>query len=220
MKFTHAVGIILAFLFALASAGTAQQEQESSVQRQRYKITLAEYNAYEDAVAQRDPEKQIQQLDDFASRYPASDLLSLVYSQYTKAYSELGNFGKVIEFADKLIALGDKVPPIERYAAHYRWADAYNKIDTADRILAGKTKDVALAGVKLLELFQKPWGMTDQDFAAERKRGKIFFYATAGRAAVQTMDYPASIKCFKEIQSLNGYDPRPLVEPRPQAIPR
>jgi tetratricopeptide (TPR) repeat protein len=217
MRFTYAVGIILTFLFALVCPSTAQQEQESGVRRQRY--TIAEYNAYEHALAQRDPEKQVQQLDDFASRYPASALLSLVYSQYAKAYGELGDFGKVIEFADKLIALGNTVPSIERYAAHYRWADAYNKMDTADRILVDKTRDVAFAGVRLLEVLEKPGGMTDQDFAAERKRAKIFFYATAGRAAVQAVDYPASIKCFKEIQSLDAYDPGPLVEPRPGAIP-
>lgn len=217
MKFTYAVGIILTFQFALVSHSTAKQEQESGLRRQRY--TIAEYNAYEHALAQRDPEKQIQQLDDFASRYPASALLSLVYSQYAKAYGELGDFGKVIEFADKLVALGAEVPLIERYAAHYRWVDAYNRMNTADRTLAGKARGVALAGVKLLEVLEKPWGMTDRDFAAERKRAKIFFYATAGRAAVQAIDYAASIKCFKEIQSLDAYDPGPLVEPRPYAIP-
>ena len=180
---------------------------------------MAEYNAYHEAVAQTDPEEQIKLLDDFVSRYPASALLAFVYSQYAKAHSELRNFPKVIENVDRLIAMGDKVPLIERYAAHYRWADAYNRMDATDAVLASKAKDVALAGIKLLGILEKPLGMKDQDFAAEKKRGTIFFYTTAGIAALRAKDFPASFNCLKAIQSLEPYDPLPLIEPKPQAIP-
>jgi len=42
------------------------------------------------------------------SKYPNSDLLVYIYPLYYRAYTQLKNPQKVIEYADKLVALGDK----------------------------------------------------------------------------------------------------------------
>jgi len=59
--------------------------------------------------------------------------------------------------------------------------------------------------------------MRDQDFDAEKRRGMVFFYATAAIAAVRTKDFCSSINFLKTIQSLDGYDA--FVELKTQAIP-
>src|SRR5215469_4211924 len=99
-------GILLTCILGLALTSRAQEQKPAS---QKHRYTIAEYNAYENAVKQAEPEKQVQLLDEFVSKYPASALLALVYSQYSKAYGEMKNFGKVIEFTTKLIAMGDEV---------------------------------------------------------------------------------------------------------------
>src|SRR5580700_10225386 len=88
--------------------------------------TMAEYNAYTAAQATKDPTQQIKQLDDFVAKYPNSALLIYIYPLYYQAYSQLKNYPKVIEYADKLVALGDKVDAGARYQALYARAFAYN----------------------------------------------------------------------------------------------
>ena len=51
---------------------------------------------------------KIKLLDDFVSKYPNSTLLQYVYQLYYQAYAQQKNYPKGIEYADKLVALGDK----------------------------------------------------------------------------------------------------------------
>src|SRR5258708_8198551 len=72
---------------------------------------MAEYNAYQAAAAEKNPQQQIKCLDDFVAKYPNSALLVYIYPLYYNAYSQLKNWPKVIEYADKLLALQDKAEP-------------------------------------------------------------------------------------------------------------
>src|ERR1700736_1525492 len=90
--------------------------------------TMAEYNAYTAAQSTKDPAQQIKQLDDFVAKYPNSALLIYVYPLYYNAYSQLKSYPKVIEYADKLLTLGDKVEPPIRYQAYYARAFAYSNL--------------------------------------------------------------------------------------------
>src|SRR5215467_117962 len=92
-------------LRAQAPAQAPAQGQEAG--KQQY--TMAEYNSYQACAAEKNPQQQIKCLDDFVAKYPSSALLIYVYPLYYNAYSQLRNFPKVIEYADKLLALGDKV---------------------------------------------------------------------------------------------------------------
>src|SRR5580693_8916382 len=67
--------------------------------------TMAEYNAYTAAQATKDATAQVKALDDFVAKYPNSALLIYVYPLYYNAYSQLKNWPKVIEYADKTLAL-------------------------------------------------------------------------------------------------------------------
>src|SRR3989442_15189339 len=89
---------------------------------------MAEYNAYQAACSEKSPQQQIRLLDDFVSKYPGSALLGYVYQCYYQNYSAQKNFPKVIEYADKLVALGDKVDVGMRYSALYARAFAFNNI--------------------------------------------------------------------------------------------
>ena len=79
----------------------------------------------------KSPAQQIKCLDDFVSKYPNSALLIYVYPLYYQAYSQLKNYPKVIEYADKLVALGDKVDAGARYQALYAHCFAYSAMTAA-----------------------------------------------------------------------------------------
>src|ERR1700732_1727060 len=102
--------------------------------------TMAEYNAYTAAQSTKDPAQQIKQLDDFGSKYPNSALLIYVYPLYYNAHSQLKNYPKVIENAEQLLALGDKVEAPIRYQAYFARAFAYTNIAPPPTDAAQATK--------------------------------------------------------------------------------
>src|SRR3984893_11179090 len=121
--------------------------------------TMAEYNAYQAAAAEKKPAQQIKALDDFVSKYPNSALMIYIYPLYYQAYSQLKNYPKVIEYADKLVALGDKVDAGGRHQGLHARAFAYNtmiadpaqaKTGAQDPAMAKTAQDAAVAGLKAL----------------------------------------------------------------------
>jgi hypothetical protein len=116
--------------------------------------TMAEYNSYQAAAADKNPASQVKALDDFVAKYPNSALLIYIYPLYYQAYSQLKNYPKVIEYADKLAALGEKADQGARYQALYARAFAYNamiadpanaKTAATDPALAKSALDGAVA---------------------------------------------------------------------------
>ncbi len=170
--------------------------------------TMAEYNAYTAAQSTKDPAQQVKALDDFVSKYPNSALLVYVYPLYYNAYSQLKNFPKVIENADKLLALGDKVEAPIRYQAYYARAFAYSNINPppADPAMATKARQAAQDGLKTLNDLKKPDTMSQEDFDKQKKAPAILFNYTAAKASMTLKDYPAAIESYKAVLVLTPDD--------------
>src|SRR5258708_29873231 len=105
---------MVATLFLIAGNGLSAFAQapatgEDAGAAKGPKYTQAEYNAEQACAAEKSPVPLIKCLDDFVSKYPNSDLLSYIYPLYYQAYSAQKNYAKMIESADKLAALGDKI---------------------------------------------------------------------------------------------------------------
>jgi tetratricopeptide (TPR) repeat protein len=189
---------------ALAQAPAAGQDAAGA--KQAY--TMPEYNAYTAAQGTKDPTQQIKQLDDFVAKYPNSALLIYVYPLYYQAYSQLKNFPKVIENADKLLALGDKVEAPIRYQAYYARAFAYTNIapPPTDPAQATKARQAALDGLKTLNDLKKPDAMSQEDFDKQKKQPAILFDYTAANASMTLKDYPAAIESYKAALAINPDD--------------
>jgi tetratricopeptide (TPR) repeat protein len=170
--------------------------------------TMAEYNAYTAAQATKDPAQQIKQLDDFVSKYPNSALLIYIYPLYDNAYSQLKNFPKVIEYADKLLALGDKIEAPVRYQAYFARAYAYTNINPppTDPEMAKKARQAALDGLKTLNELKKPDNMSQEDFSKAMKSPAILFNYTAATTSMTLKDYPAAIESNKAVLVLTPDD--------------
>ena len=176
------------------------------------KYTQAEYNAEQACAAEKVPAAIIKCTDDFVAKYPNSDLLVYIYPLYYRAYTQLKNPQKVIEYADKLVALGDKVEPGIRYEALYARALSYaglniKETDPAAKELATKGREAALLGLKTLDELKKPDTMSAEDFAKQKQQPAILFNYTAGSAAMTMKDYAAAVASFKAVLALNPDDP-------------
>ena len=148
------------------------------------KYTMAEYNAYQAAAAEKNPAAQLKLLDDFMSKYPNSALLNYIYVLYFSNYGGQKNFPKAIEYCDKLLALGDKASPTERYQAYSVRAFAYNNIQNPDGATAKAAYDAAIAGIDAVSKVPKPEGVDDAKFEQQRKESITFFTGTAANAAM------------------------------------
>ena len=127
-----------------AAAQAAAQDQ------QKPSYTIPEYNAFQAANAEKDPAAKIKLLDDFVSKFPNSTLLQYVYQLYFQTYFQMKNYPKTIEYADKLVAMGDKVDPAVVLGALQTRVQAFSAMqfnpsapDANDQLT--KERDAALA---------------------------------------------------------------------------
>lgn len=169
------------------------QTQAQGQEAAKPQYTMAEYNAYQACAAERNPTQQIKCLDDFIAKYPNSQLLIYIYPLYYNAYSQLKNFPKVIEYADKLLALGDKVEAPVRYQAYYARAFAYTNLNSQDKDQATKARDAALAGLKTLEALKKPDNMSEEDFNKQKVQPTTVFNYTIASCSMVQKDYQLSL---------------------------
>src|SRR5712664_824881 len=173
------LAIIAALCLAISGASTALAQapagQDAGAGQQKY--TMAEYNSYQACAAEKNPQAQVKCLDDFVAKYLNSALLVYIYPLYYNAYSQLKNWPKVIENADKLLALGDKVEAPIRYQAYFARAFAYSNINPppTDTAQATKARQAALDGLKTLNDLKKPDNLSQEDFDKQKKQPAILF---------------------------------------------
>ncbi|HXP68503.1 MAG TPA: hypothetical protein VOA88_04410 [Candidatus Dormibacteraeota bacterium] len=174
--------------------------------------TIPEYNAFQAANAEKDPQARLKLLDDFGAKFPSSTLNPYVYQLYIKTYTDLKNYPKVIEYADKVIALGDKVDAggklqaLQARCQVFPYAYNAKAPDATDQL--NKERTAAQDGAKLLAAFPKPAGatMTDAQFEEQKKPGIAFFQNSLGFACAQLKDSPCAISAFKAVLALTPTD--------------
>jgi hypothetical protein len=179
-----------------AGAGAAGQQ----------KYTMAEYNAYTAAANEKNPAAQLKALDDFVAKYPNSSLLNYVYPLYYQNYAAQKNYPKVIEYADKELALGDKASATERYQAYSARAFAYNNMQNPDVATSKAAYQAALDGAKSVEALPKPEGYDQAKFDEDKKKAILSFNGTAANAAFAAKDYPNAVAMYKTILTTNPDD--------------
>jgi hypothetical protein len=183
-----------------AAAQDAAQDQNQA----KTTYTIAEYNAFQAANSEKDPQARLRLLDDFVVKYPTSTLMQYVYTLYYQTYNQLKNYPKVIEYADRLVAMGDKIPVDARLQAIQARVSVFSAIyptlpKTDIQAQLTKERDAALEGARLLDQFQKPANatMSDDDFKKQKMPGLAFFYSAAGFADLQLKDFAGAVQAFK-----------------------
>jgi len=188
----------------LWAAPSAAQDQAKPA------YTLAEYNQYQAADKEANPQQKIKLLDDFVKAYPNSTLMPYVYRDYYTTYMALKNFAQVIEYADRMIALGDKIDATGRLEAYYTRAQAFylgmsdKALQTPDAL--GKARDASLAGLKALEDLKKPDNVEAAQFETQKKGVKVLFNAVAALSSTTMKDYPGAVGYYKTLLSIDPND--------------
>lgn len=175
-------------------ARAAQQDQQNN------SYSIPEYNAYQAANAEKEPQARIKSLDDFTAKFPTSTLLQYAYELEYTSYGQLKNYAKEIEFADKLVALGEKAEVTRRLRAVQARLQAFPGVFDAKASNANEQliedREAALGGPKLLAQVPKPANVSDDEWNKQIDRAIAFFNAQAGAADLQLKDYQGAVDAF------------------------
>src|ERR1700745_4353471 len=87
-----------------APAGGQQAPAATQGKRPPAAKTQAEYTAYQAVVALADPAAQDKAADDFASKFPDSELRVVVYKSVMHAYQQANNADKMMDAARKVLS--------------------------------------------------------------------------------------------------------------------
>src|SRR5277367_4166654 len=197
-------------LFCIVARPAAVRGQQADQGKTTY--TIPEYNAFQAARAETNAQNRIKLLDDFVSKFPNSTLNTYVYTLYRDTYIELKNYPKVIEYSDKLLAMGDKLDTGTRLTVLQNRAQyfpyAFNPKDPGAHDQLVKERDFAKEGADILSKYTKPADskLTDAQFADQIKLVLNFFDAAAGFADLQLKDFPAAAEAFKVAVANNPKD--------------
>ncbi len=201
---------VAVFIGGVAASAAAQAPQQAPAD-QKPAYTLVEYNLYQQAFNEPNAGQRIKDLDDFVSKFPTSALLPYVYHTYYLTYNELKNYPKVIEYADKEVAFGDKVNVQTRIDALYLRTVAFNYWFTGNdpnaKDEASQERDAAVAGIALLAKIPKPADQTDAAWATTLAGPTITFNYAAGMASITLKDFAGAVSFFKAALAANPADP-------------
>ncbi len=173
--------------------------------------TLAEYNQYQAADKEQNPQAKVKALDDFVKAYPNSSLMPYIYRDYYSTYMALKNYAQAIEYTDRMIALGDKIDSTGRLEAYYTRAQAFflgvgpdKTLQTPDALT--KARDAAIAGLKAVDDLKKPDAAPADQFEQQKKGVKVLFNAVAALASTNMKDYAAAVGYYKTVLSITPDD--------------
>jgi tetratricopeptide (TPR) repeat protein len=205
------IGAFLTILGMLCLSVGPVAAQDQQDQNKPAPYTMPEYNGFQACHAETNAQMRAKCLDDFVAKFPNSTLMPYVLQLYYTTYNELKNYPKTIEYADKLVALGDKIDVGIRLQALYTRALAFayafseKASDATDQL--NKARAAALDGLKLINgITTKPANVTDDQFAQQKNALIVLFNYTAGSASYTLKDYPSAIQYFKAALAVNPAD--------------
>ena len=165
------------------SAAPAQQKKEIK--------NPAEYNAYMGAIQQTDPTAKAAALEAFLQTYPDSVMKEDALELLMRTYQQTNNLPKTEEAATKLLqANPNNVTALallsysKRMQALAGGANAPQKLQQA--------AEYGQKGISALQTYQKPEGMTDDQFSQLKTQLAGIFNASVGLNALQTKDYASA----------------------------
>jgi hypothetical protein len=207
---TSLVAIVLTFA-GIASgpqSPLAQSQTQPAASQPQQKKEIkdpAEYNAYVSAVQQADANAKISGLEAFLVQYPNSVMKEDGLELLMGAYQQAGNQAKVIDTANRLLAVNaNNVRALVLLAfnerAAQKWADA---------------KQHAEKGLQAIPGMTKPDGVSEADFEKQKTQMAALLESVAGFSALQLKD---NATAEKDLRAAVEADPNNVENVYPYAL--
>jgi tetratricopeptide (TPR) repeat protein len=170
-----------------------------------------EFDAYNAAAAKTDPAQLEVAADEFAQKFPNSDLKELLYVRAMNYYQQQNNSGKIIATGRKAIALNPTNPvPLVAVASALVMDTRESDLDRDARYAeAGKDAQAAIDNVETG--LQIPAGVQPAQVAAAKANLRSIAYDTLGVIAMNKKDYAAAEQNFQKAADLMKDQPDAVV---------
>ena len=170
-----------------------------------------EFEAYNAAAAKTDPAQLEVAADEFAQKFPNSDLKELLYVRAMNYYQQQNNSGKIIATGRKAIALNPTNPvPLVAVASALVMDTRESDLDRDARYAeAGKDAQAAIDNVETgLEI---PAGVPPAQVTAAKANLRSIAYDTLGVIAMNKKDYATAEQNFQKAADLMKDQPDAVV---------
>ena len=209
--------VLLAASMAMAQANAsktpapAQATAAAAGPHQPMAKTKEEFDAYTLAAAKTDPAQAEAAADEFAQKFPASELKEILYGRGMQLYQQQNNSGKVVGMGRKAIELNPTNPvPLVAVASALVMDTRDSDLDRDARYAeAGKDAQAALDNMDT-GLLVPPNAPADRVAAAKANLRSIA-YETLGVIAMNKKDYPTAEQNFQKAADLMKDQPEAVV---------
>ena len=184
-----------------ASAGPHQPQAKSK----------EEYEAYNLAASKTDPAQAEAAADEFAQKFPASDLKELLYVRAMNLYQQQNNSAKVVAMGRKAIELNPTDPVALVAVASAMVMDTRETDLDRDARFAEASKDAQAALDNVDTGLQVPPSVPADRVALAKANLRSIAYDTLGVIAMNKKDYAAAEQNFQKAADLMKAQPDAVV---------
>lgn len=179
------------------SASPSATQQAAPAKKNPQAKSKAEFEAYKAAAAQTDPAKFEAAAVDFAQKFPASELRSLLFQQAMGLYQQANNSIKTLEMARTVLKYEPTNPVALLTAAQILVERTHNDdLDRNDR-LNEATTDAQTALQHVNDLIPPP-NLTADQFAAAVSQLRGTVHEVLATVAFKKLDYPAAAREYRD----------------------
>ena len=189
--------VIMLLVFATAGAVVQQAAGQAAAAQKPQIKDPAEYNAYVNAVQQKEAPARAQAIEAFLQTYPNSVMKEDALVSLMSAYQQAGNAQKTVDTANRVLQVNaSNIRALALLAYYYRNLASQGGPDAA------KNADLAMQygqkGIDALPNTPKPEDMSDADFTKFHNDLGSIFEGAVGFAALQKKDMAAAQKDLRE----------------------
>jgi len=190
--------VMLVLMFATAGFAQATPQQPAGqagtaapAQQKKEIKNPAEYNAYMGALQQTDPTAKAAALEAFLQTYPDSVMKEDGLELLMRTYQQTNNLPKTEDAATRLLQVNPNNVTALALLSYSRRMQALQGGPNAQQALQ-QAADYGQKGLTALQTYQKPEGMTDDQFSQLKTQLAGIFNASVGLNALQTKDYASA----------------------------
>jgi len=164
-----------------------------------------EYDAFNAMTTEKDPNKKIALAEAFLQKYPTSDFKSGAYLTEMQVYYQLGKSDQAVEAAKKVLGVDpDNLDALAFLSYVFPFTFKADDPDATAKL--SRADSDAHHGLDVLQKFQKPANVTDEQFKQYVDPKRSLFNSTIGFVALQRKDYPNAITALKAATAGNPSD--------------
>ena len=171
----------------------------------------AEYNAYINAIQQKDNNAKISALEAFLTQYPNSVMKTNAIELLMSTYQQTNNQAKFVDTAKRLLA----ADPNNLRALALLTYLSRQSVMGGNTAALGDLANYCSKGLDAIKANQKPASMKDEDFEKLKKDTALIFNGGCGFAALQNKDYQHAADYLK---AAVDQDPNDLQSVYPLAV--